>query len=612
MAKNNNADLRAAAEKVWVEELANQIRSAWATDEAIASIQWGRAEAERNNNTTTNTQNNQSTTQNVAEWYDSSQVWIPWVNVNVEWGQPTQEFEQQEEVQSIETPWQAWENVTEQIRDDVAQIPENIREIEEQEVQRAEEDREFRDQEIDRTEEFFDNKSQIEEQNRQRIEESEQRVRGLIEERNQRDTEQLREQKASELERLEREKEVQSVRDKQAIIDAEKAIEVNKQQSAWAYQKLWLNFSSGIINTSQQIATEWATQIAWLKVQANYNQADIAYKASQIEFEYTSEINNMIDTYTDAQLELEQSVQNRIYEAQKNTLLDEESKQTRISELEREYRNSTRERENQIRAETERLRDKSIERSIQLQSQLQQEEDRNRVEIESKISTWQWSNLSVEQKNKQAKKAWLTVEEVDRMSWGVIWAGSIQYAKSIIGDDFMFSPNELSSIKADANYYSSIWYSLEEATNLATNKIIQSNPRYKTLQELRGLEEQAARRQLTAKYTSSDTGKTETFQPKRTDLFADKSWNVMAIYPDWIARPIYWEQTRTELEQVANPKPWTPIQRVPVTRTWTYPISNIRGVWTTFPDSGSSSSSWGEESGSYWEEQLNKIKQDFN
>lgn len=574
---SNAEKLKLATEKLWADAVSTAIKDAWLESAAIRAI-------DTTTPTATTTKHKRVNIENVAPWYNSSQVGIPWVNVNVPSWQPIAQFNQQEAVNNIETSDQAANQLANQIKGEINDTTSAQADLVAQWATRTAEDEKFVWERIDKIEDNAEARKALQEEYSAKLEESESRVRERLLEREDRDRASLEEQKVAEIEKLDRARELQAAKDKEAILAAEKQIEISRQQSAWAYQKLWLAFSSGIINTSQQIATDGAAQIAWLKVLANYNQADIAYKASQIEFQYTAEINKMIDKYTDDQLTLEASVRDRIYSEQENRLKDDAEKEEAIMLLERELIETTRAREDDIRKETERLRDKVIERSVQLKAELRQEEEYNKMEIDRLVTTGLWAWLSGEEKIKRAKAAWLSPEEVDRISSGSIWSWAINYSQEILGKDFMFSVNELSKIKETANYYLWMWYTIDEATNIASGIVLQNNSRYKSLQNLRQLQETADAKWLSLKYTPEGSSTPKAFQPKKTDLFMDVDGIVKAVYPDWIARPIYEEDTRTQLEQISSPKPWTPAVKVPVTRTGLFPLRDVIWVWTSRPE----------------------------
>jgi len=50
---------------------------------------------------------------------------------------------------------------------------------------------------------------------------------------------------------------------------------VAQQKANWTFAKMGIQMSSGVVNTTQAIATNGATNLARVKVLANYNQAII-------------------------------------------------------------------------------------------------------------------------------------------------------------------------------------------------------------------------------------------------------------------------------------------------------------------------------------------------
>ncbi len=476
MAKDNKALLKEAIDKVGADKVESAIKEAW--PEAIRAA--SRAILRDDNQWWTANKNTQI--ENVAKWYSSDNIWIPWVNVNVEGWTSKETFDKTETIDQIETPEQAQDLVVDTTKEDMKTTTAQIEETEKIATQRTEEDKVIKDAEKKAIEDQATKMQELRDAYSKELEDSEARTRTLIEDRLERDTELLEEQKQAELNKLEAEKELQAAKDKQAILDAEKQIEVSRQQSAWAYQKLWLGFSSWIINTSQQIATEGAETIAALKVQANYNQADIAYKVAQVEFEYTNSINQMIDNYTNQQIELEESVRDRIYTEQENQLKDEAEKDKAIREIEKEYLKTTRAREDEMRRETERLRDKAITQSKQLQTELKQKETENKTALNEQMLSWEYFALSVEEQNNLILQSGMTREEVDRRIGGSIWNYANQLAQNIMWNDFFLSATEDSKIKNRTKSLMEFsWYTLEEATRIALDETLQKNDKYKAM-----------------------------------------------------------------------------------------------------------------------------------
>lgn len=164
------------------------------------------------------------------------------------------------------------------------------------------------------------------------------------------------------------EQELQKVKDDNAIIQAQAQIEIDKQKSAWAFNKLWLWFSSWIILQSQNIATQWAAKIAELKVQASYNQAkiwvDIAKLMEDInktQIEYTKAVNSTIDKYTDLDLQNEADIIDRINTVNDNLLLNSKDKQDAINKLKKEYRQNKLDLADKLIKEQEDITDKQLE-----------------------------------------------------------------------------------------------------------------------------------------------------------------------------------------------------------------------------------------------------------
>lgn len=538
MAEKTKAKLREAANKVGVKELANQIRESWATQEAVSAIQawepvptWGGSWWTQ--------------IDNVAEWFQEGDAAIPWVNVNVEGWTSKETFDKTNEIEDVESPEQAWTEVEDAIKSGMTENVKQQEEVAALAAKRNEEDKNIKEERTEDVENFYDDIAEVRDEKSESFEEIEARQRNLIEQRKIRDADLLEEQKEAELTKLEREREMQEVKDKQAILDAERDVEISKQQSAWAYQKLWLAFSSGIINTSQQIATDWATEIAALKVQANYNQADIAYKASQIEFQYTSDINGMIDTYTNAQLDLEESVKQRIFDEQENRLKDDFEKEETIKQIEEEYITKTREREDSFRRETERLRNKQIENAQALKQEMLAEEERQKTNLNDMLISGDWYRLSPEEQMKRARQAGYEPDTVNKLLQNSVQTESYNIAQNSLWKDFMFSKDENRKIQTDVQTLINSWVGLAEAIDRATNNVIKNNPRYAEIKKIRDMQEKDALDKLrgTGRYapTSSKTSAAEVY------ALGDIYW--VNLTKDQVEQYVNSWLTKTEIEE---------------------------------------------------------------
>lgn len=188
----------------------------------------------------------------------------------------------------------------------------------------------------------------------------------LAKERSVRDVAELQDLKTAEIKKGQLIVEEQRLENKMAVEEAETKVEVAKQQSTWAFNKLWLWFSSWIINEVQRIATNWATAIAKLKVTWAKLVADSQIQVLQLEQKYSSEINWIVDKYTDVQIKNDQDTINRISDVQNNLLLNQKQKQDKVNELTDNYVKSQKEIEDELRKEQERLTDKTVAQATAL------------------------------------------------------------------------------------------------------------------------------------------------------------------------------------------------------------------------------------------------------
>lgn len=275
--------------------------------------------------------------------------------------------------------------------------------------------------------------------------------------------------------------ELQKKKDEEAIFFAERNVEIEKQKSAWAFNKLWLSFSSWVILQSQDIATRWALQIATLKVQANFNQTKLQLEASKIQSDYTKETNRIIDKYTDIQIKNKQDIATRIENTNNNLLLNEEQKQAEINRLKDEFVSSSRELSDEMNAEQERLADKWIKQAQDLEGTLTDAENVAKDEFNRRVSNWTYFNLSNSEKNRLSQEMWIDLSEMEASVDTTINSAVRAMFDTIVWPDQTIpnQPQILSDIKW---LLTKSGYSLERAINEVTLPQIRETEWFKAIE----------------------------------------------------------------------------------------------------------------------------------
>lgn len=241
--------------------------------------------------------------------------------------------------------------------------------------------------------EFAGQREDIIQQQDEAIAQTQQQIQDLTTDRAVRDAEALTRVKDAEIKKANLVVEEQRLKNQQAEIEAETKIETAKQQSTWAFNKLGLWFSSGIINEVQRIATNWANELARIKVTWAKHLADSKLEVSKLEFAYTQEINGMVDKYTDLSINNKQSSIQRVSDTQNNLLLNNRQKEEKINGIKDEYKTEKRKLEDGLRSEQERLSDKMINQTKALDSEVRFQQEENMKKSDIQINNWDMSRM---------------------------------------------------------------------------------------------------------------------------------------------------------------------------------------------------------------------------
>ena len=288
--------------------------------------------------------------------------------------------------------------------------------------------------------------------------------------------------KDNEIKAAQDEAELQKMKDEAAIKEAQEKMEVASQQANFAFNKMWLTFSSWAVLQSQSITNKWAAAIASLKIQANYNQAAIKTKIAQISLDYTKIINDAINTAVDKSNTLKTDTAKRMSDYRNNLTLNEEQKNEKISSLTKEYRTEKYKLQNDINATLQAASDKAVESAAKLQAALKDEQSSAKMKIETMMNSWTWNTLTQAQKENYAKQAWMTLIEVNKTSNWYITKNAYSIISKAI-EWYIPTTQETEAIINDTNRLMTMWKSMDEAINIATNRVINNNATYKLQQK---------------------------------------------------------------------------------------------------------------------------------
>jgi len=339
-----------------------------------------------------------------------------------------------------------------------------------------------KDEALVQTKEFAAKRVDIIEEKDKALAETEAQIKNLAQQRAVRDAEELTKVKNKELVKADLIIEEQRLTNKLAETEAEQKIEVAKQQATWAFNKLGLGFSSGIINEVQRIATQGANKLALLKVTwakfLSQTQIDVA----KLEQSYASEINRTVDKYTDISISNKQNSIKRLGDVQNSLLLNNRQKETQINDIKSDFKTSTRKIEDDLRNEQERMADKLVKQTAALEAQVSKGQDESKVDAEIRINNWDISRLLdadiIAMEKESGLPLWtLKAEESLKLN-----AGLRGIYDNIIGKDYAMS--NVSTLIADAR--TSMWEgkSMSEAISFAVNQDLKTNEAFKRKQRV--------------------------------------------------------------------------------------------------------------------------------
>lgn len=387
---------------------------------------------------------------------------------------------------------------TEQVQEAVKQTEEDLNTINEKEIETAKENKEA---DLDRIEEQAKQKEEIitstadkiqqqEDETRARLEEEKNQQIDLLEEREQvaKDTAE------AERKRLEAEAEMQRIKNERAIVEARANIEIERQQSAWAYQKIGLWFSSGIINQSQQIATEGIQRIAEIKAQMNYNQAVLWVEQAKvnaslrnIELEYSSLINDTISNYSNKIDDLDMSTEQRLAQVQSDLLATQQEKDNRTDAILKEYRDNVNGLERQHINDVLNIKKEWLNLAKQMDSIVKQEQSIAGNKINSAIEMWTWFGKSELEKNKMLREAGLTGLDGVNIEKKFVNDGMLNRIEEIMPKWYVIDEANKIKIRRSINDLLDTGYSMDEAVRIGADRVLTQTDEYKEGEKVKEL-----------------------------------------------------------------------------------------------------------------------------
>lgn len=278
----------------------------------------------------------------------------------------------------------------------------------------------------------------------------------------------------SQIELTKKENALQNQRDRDAIVEARTWIELERQSSAIAFQKMGLWMSSWIVLESQRIATEWLTDIARLKVEAELNadkrDADVQKQlrgAESLSLQYTQNINTLISEYRTNSLNIKKSSVDRINKLAADKFGLEEELSTKKESILREARDAIREEDKNFIVRQKEERDRLIKDTHSLREEMRAQQEEKKAWLVALISSGKISQMSDLERKKLAEWAWMTLDELDFLKDNEVQTNIYSETARLLGTDYLLSEDEMRVIKSRVEGYLKSGKSLLEASTLA-------------------------------------------------------------------------------------------------------------------------------------------------
>lgn len=314
----------------------------------------------------------------------------------------------------------------------------------------------------------------------------------------------------TERKKLEASQEFQRIKNENAIIEAKADIEIQRQQSAWAYQKLWLWFSSGIINQSQQIATNGIAKIAELKAKMNYDEAITWVEMSKINLEmeriwveYSNLINSTINSYSDKLDDIDANTEKRIQEVNRNLLLNSQQKEDKIASILSWYRKEKNDMERQHIDDMFKIQDRWFAYQKEVENAIQQEKAIAREAMNTSLLTGWWFKKTTEEKIKILRKAWFDSSELQNIEESAKNDKVNGIVSELMPSDYFLKIDDRINIDGRIEEYIKSWYSLDKASRIATEEYLSNDPIYIREKNIRDLKQKVDLRALNSRLNPS-------------------------------------------------------------------------------------------------------------
>lgn len=422
-------------------------------------------------------------TNNTPVNYDTSfwskdNIWVPWVNIPI-WGSNTWTEGATEwwEVKSTSEPTPSWDTTDEALRKQKELIDKQNSELEANKNKLAEDLKKDNEKYLADLEKAKAEQIKAQEDASNKIKELEdeetKRAKKIIDDQN---AQMLREKEVAVAD-LEASKAQQRLVDEENIRQHKITVEVEKQQSAWAFNKLWLAFSSWIILQSQKIAQDWAYQIARLKSDLVKNQTSLEKDIIQVQNDYTSMINDNINKYNDLVSEFKRSAIDRINSITLNKLANSEDLLKEKKSVADDFRKTITDLEAQFRQDQRTLADDAVKNAEAIRINSDRIKNEKLTQLEWQLSSWNLSRMSPTDIAKLEQELWLSQWEIQAKVNTWITSSIRAELDKIAWADYY--PENMNELVRKVNEEMKAWRDFQTALNTVISREKATNPNIK-------------------------------------------------------------------------------------------------------------------------------------
>lgn len=284
-----------------------------------------------------------------------------------------------------------------------------------------------------------------------------------------------------------------------ALYDAKLTNEQSQVDANISYAKLGLTLSGSAIQATQRIATQWAYNIAKLRVDGAAQIYGLKAKITQVEVDHSLRLNAAIDATNKEILDSKKSTLKEISSIQNNIILSDKEKEAKISEITDKFiSNKTLVAEKLY--QTARTSANEVERQADKIAELYKKaKEEKKSEISNLVKNWRWYSLTPAQRADYEKAAWVPSGSTDGEVTATISTGidAVLTAtlKDFKGSAATVEPRILAEAKVLASTLIKSGTDMKGAISYATSYILKNDPEIRRQSQLLTSGSEAAKRE---------------------------------------------------------------------------------------------------------------------